>query len=189
MKTTAKVFIWIGMILNFYLVFPIIVGIKALDKLDTAKNKDELTTSAWLTFWFCNIVGGICMLNLKDYDLTSTNTPANTPTNMTTHINTSEVKIKKKQLYGNKDFKRVLFAVLSTLVLSAGLLVFSILHYCWNYTFLVYNIGVFIIVISSSIGFSSKYFSIANAITSSSTSPACTPSIFARICLYKSSVT
>ena len=74
MKTAARVFIWIGMILGCYLIFPVIVGMNALNKLDTAKTKDELTTAAWLTFWFCNMIGGIFMLNINDFDEHTTNT-------------------------------------------------------------------------------------------------------------------
>ena len=153
MKTTAKVFIWIGMILNFYLIFPIIVGINALNKLDTAKTKEELTTSAWLTFWFCHVIGGILMLQLKDYDLISTNTSTNPPTiiptKMITHIKTSEVKVYKKQLYDNEGIIRVLLIVLSSLLLSGGLIVFSSLHYSANVSPLLMDTEAFIIVISA----------------------------------------
>ena len=69
MKTTAKVFIWIGMIYNFYLIFPIVFGCLALKKLKTATTRDELRTMAVLCLSFCNTVGGILMLTMTDKEL------------------------------------------------------------------------------------------------------------------------
>ena len=65
----AKVFIWIGMIFQFYLIFPIIVGVLALDKIKTANTQEELKTMGILTMFFCNLIGGILMLNISTYDL------------------------------------------------------------------------------------------------------------------------
>ena len=73
MKKAAKVFILIEMILSGFLIYPIIFGIYALNKLDTAKTKKELTTASWLTFVFCSRVGGAFMLWLKDDDLNAVN--------------------------------------------------------------------------------------------------------------------
>ncbi len=69
MKTAAKVFIILGMICGFWTILPLIFGIIALKKLKTATKKEELTTSAVLTLLFCNLIGGILMLCLKDEDL------------------------------------------------------------------------------------------------------------------------
>ena len=69
MKTAAKVFIILGMICGFWAILPLIFGIIALKKLKTATTKDELTTTAILTLLFCNLIGGILMLCLKDEDL------------------------------------------------------------------------------------------------------------------------
>ncbi len=69
MKTAAKVFIILGMICGFWTILPLIFGIIALKKLKTATTKDELTTTAILTLLFCNLIGGILMLCLKDEDL------------------------------------------------------------------------------------------------------------------------
>ena len=82
MKKAAKVFILIEMILSGFLIYPIIFGIYALNKLDTAKTKKELTTASWLTFVFCSRVGGAFMLWLKDDDLKSTDDHTFTIRNM-----------------------------------------------------------------------------------------------------------
>ncbi|MBE6977618.1 MAG: hypothetical protein E7438_03135 [Ruminococcaceae bacterium] len=69
MKTVAKVFIIIGMIAGCWTILPLIFGAIALKKLKTATTKSELTATAILTLIFCNVVGGILMLCLKDEDL------------------------------------------------------------------------------------------------------------------------
>lgn len=69
MKQTAKVFIWIGMISQCILIFPIIFGILALKKINTATSKKDLQTLGILTIFFCSILGGIFMLNIKEEEL------------------------------------------------------------------------------------------------------------------------
>jgi len=68
MKNAAKVFIWIKMILFFYLIYPVVVGIIALNKLEEAKSKDDIKTIGILTLLFCSLFGGIFMLSLEDKD-------------------------------------------------------------------------------------------------------------------------
>ncbi len=69
MKTVAKVFIILGMIVGCWMIIPIIVGIFALKKLNTAKTKSELTVMAVITLLFCNLIGGILMLCISDEEL------------------------------------------------------------------------------------------------------------------------
>lgn len=69
MKTSAKVFIWIGMILGGIAIFPIVVGCFALSKINNAKSRDELQTMGILTTLFCSLLGGIFMLCIKDEEL------------------------------------------------------------------------------------------------------------------------
>jgi hypothetical protein len=69
MKTTIKVFIWIGMIVQFFLIFPIIIGALALKKLETAKTKEELTGMGVAVLLLVNLVAGILMLTISDKDL------------------------------------------------------------------------------------------------------------------------
>ena len=69
MKTTIKVFIWIGMIFQFYLIFPIIVGVMALKKLDQAKTKEELTGMAIAVLLLVNVIAGILMLVISNQEM------------------------------------------------------------------------------------------------------------------------
>ena len=69
MKTAAKVFTIIGMVLGCLAIYPIVIGIFALKKLNEAKTAKELQTWAIVNLLFCSLLGGIFMLCLKDEDL------------------------------------------------------------------------------------------------------------------------
>lgn len=71
MKQSAKVFIWIGMILQFILIYPIVVGVLALKKIDESTSKEDLKTLGIFTLFFCSLIGGIFMLNIKDEELSN----------------------------------------------------------------------------------------------------------------------
>ena len=62
MKTAAKVFIIIGMVVGFWMILPLVFGILALKKLNTATSKSELVGMGICTLLFVNIIGGILML-------------------------------------------------------------------------------------------------------------------------------
>ena len=72
-KKFCKIFIIVGMVLGCFAILPIVFGFMALDKLDTAKKKEELTTMAILTLLFCSTIGGILMLCMEDKDLAGAN--------------------------------------------------------------------------------------------------------------------
>ncbi len=69
MKTAAKIFLILGMIYQAILIYPIVVGILALKKLNSANNVKELQTMAILSLLFVNMVAGILMFCMKDDDL------------------------------------------------------------------------------------------------------------------------
>ena len=69
MKTASKVFIIINMIFLFWLIFPLVVGILALGKLNTAKKKDDLVVMGVITILFCSLLGGVFMLLVTDEEL------------------------------------------------------------------------------------------------------------------------
>ena len=69
MKTASKVFIIINMIFLFWLIFPLVVGILALGKLNTAKKKDDLVVMGVITILFCSLLGGLFMLLVTDEEL------------------------------------------------------------------------------------------------------------------------
>lgn len=74
MKTAAKVFIIIGCIYGWILIFPLIIGIKACKLLDSAKTKDEVHSFGVVVLLFCSLIAGILMMCIKDEDLNPQNT-------------------------------------------------------------------------------------------------------------------
>lgn len=95
MKKLSKLFLWIGIVVNFIAInvnisalakllsitgfsitllrlislIPVIVGIIALKKLDRAKSKKELLVVSILTIVFCSPLPGIFMLCIREEDL------------------------------------------------------------------------------------------------------------------------
>lgn len=67
--TAAKVFIIIGMVFQFFLIFPIIVGAIALSKIDKATRMEDLSTMSIFVLLFCNLIAGIIMLTITNEDL------------------------------------------------------------------------------------------------------------------------
>jgi len=51
----------LGMIFNFYMIFPVFVGLYALKQLDLATKKSDISTASILVLLFCNMVAGIFM--------------------------------------------------------------------------------------------------------------------------------
>lgn len=71
MKTAAKVFIIIGMIVGAIAILPLIFGGITLSKMKKATCKSDITTWAVLTLLFCSMLGGIFLLCCKDEDFSS----------------------------------------------------------------------------------------------------------------------
>ncbi len=69
MKTTATVFIIIGMVVNGIFILPLIFGFYALSSLDRATCKEDLIAPSILTMLFCNILAGIFMFCIDEKDL------------------------------------------------------------------------------------------------------------------------
>lgn len=69
MKGWIKFFIWIGMLFQFFLIYPIIVGVIALKRLNEAQTKDELMGIGIAVTLLVSTLGGILMLIIKDKDL------------------------------------------------------------------------------------------------------------------------
>lgn len=66
MKDLAKIFIWIGIVTSFFLIFPIFVGLSALKKIDNAKTKAELGATPILVFFFVSPIAGIVLFVIDD---------------------------------------------------------------------------------------------------------------------------
>lgn len=69
MKTVAKVFIIIGMVLQCLMIYPVIVGAIVLSKLKKATSKADFGIG-WgiVTILFVNVIAGIILLVMKDED-------------------------------------------------------------------------------------------------------------------------
>lgn len=69
MKLAAKILIIIGIVCQFYLIYPIILGIIALKKLDKAEKKADFSTG-WsvVVLLLVNLIAGILLLIMKDED-------------------------------------------------------------------------------------------------------------------------
>ena len=68
MKTAAKIFTIIGMVCGAITILPLSFGGLALSKMKKATCKKDLTVWAILNLLFCNVIGGVLMLCLKDED-------------------------------------------------------------------------------------------------------------------------
>lgn len=53
-QTTIRVFLIIGMVLCFFLIYPIIVGVFAMGKLSTARSKSQMQGMAIVSTFFCS---------------------------------------------------------------------------------------------------------------------------------------
>lgn len=71
MKTAAKVCIIMGMVCGFWMILPLVFGILALNKLNTATKKEELVGMGVCALLFCSTLGGIFMLCVSDEELQS----------------------------------------------------------------------------------------------------------------------
>ena len=71
MKTAAKVCLIIGMVCGFWMILPLIFGILAINKINTATKKDELVGMGVCAILFCSTLGGIFMLCITDEELQS----------------------------------------------------------------------------------------------------------------------
>lgn len=71
MKTAAKVCLIIGMVFGFWMILPLVFGILAINKLNTATKKEELVGMGVCALLFCSTLGGIFMLCVSDEDLQS----------------------------------------------------------------------------------------------------------------------
>lgn len=69
MKTAAKVFIILGMIMGCIAILPLIFGGITLSKMGKSQTASELQVWGILDIFFCSIIGGILVLCLRDEHL------------------------------------------------------------------------------------------------------------------------
>lgn len=109
MKKAAKVFLIIGMCLTFYLVYPIVLGIKALKKLEEAKTTDDLRLWAILSIFFVSSIGGLLMLLLKQEDLNYNEIQASKKTGYAKNNDPSTRLLELKTLFDAGIIDKVTF--------------------------------------------------------------------------------
>lgn len=125
MKTAAKVFIWMGMIFGFYMVYPLVIGIYALKKINHTTSKTDLISFGIVTLFFCSFLGGILMTRIEEspQDFTGENR---------TIVKTEIVKPPKEKLMrlnGGKVAKYTRIFVWCVVALSLICLACSIINF------------------------------------------------------------
>ena len=78
MKTVAKVFIIISMVVGFWTIIPLVVGCIALKKMKTEKPSVGLSVCVLL---FCSLIGGIFLLLSDPSEYAAAPAPAAEPEN------------------------------------------------------------------------------------------------------------
>ncbi len=70
MKKAAKIFLILGMVFRFYLIFPIVLGVIAIKKLEDEESTDE-DIRLWgiLSMFLVSTLGGVFMLLIKPEEL------------------------------------------------------------------------------------------------------------------------
>ena len=93
MKSAAKVFLIIAMILEFPLIFPVVIGVLTINKINHARSAKELTGWGIASLILVSLLGGVFTLCIKDSDLNPT-----TPYVVVESPKTVEVKpVEKKE--------------------------------------------------------------------------------------------
>ena len=100
MKTAAKVFLIIGMVLQFYFVLPIIFGAITISKINNARYKSELTGWGVVSIIFVSVLGGIFTLCIPGYEFshkpqytsTSSSSSSTSSSNSTTFKKLADLK-------------------------------------------------------------------------------------------------
>ena len=118
MRTAAKVFIIIGLILRCFLVYPVIVGIIALRKIEN-DSPCEYKEFAILVCLFCSLLGGAFMLSMSQEKTKVAVTNKNE-----TSFNLKEKKQKESAKFVSRECVAFLMASLVLLMLLNVLFVF-----------------------------------------------------------------
>lgn len=58
----VKVFLIIGMVLTFYLIFPIVLGVMTIKKIHSSNDPEEIRNWGIISLIFVNFVGGVLIL-------------------------------------------------------------------------------------------------------------------------------
>ncbi len=69
MKTAAKIMLILGIVFQFWLIFPLVIGILAYKRLDTAQDVSEIKGLGITVLLLVNLIAGILMLMMTNDDL------------------------------------------------------------------------------------------------------------------------
>lgn len=78
MKVASKVFIILGMVFGIIFIYPLILGIFAINKLEQANSSNDLKAWGIVCILFVSVLGGIFMLCIKDSELQKPKTNTST---------------------------------------------------------------------------------------------------------------
>ena len=98
MKKAAKVFLILGMVLTFYLIFPVVLGCITINKINDAKSTEELKKWGVLSIIFVSVLGGIFTLCIRDYELANYKVKLTSKTGYETEDDPSEKLVELKSL-------------------------------------------------------------------------------------------
>ncbi len=106
MKTAAKVFIIIGMVIGFWMILPLIFGGLAISKINSATQKEELVGFGVCALLFCSMIGGILMLCIPESELnpaTANSAPTNSAPIQNNYIANTKDKTSKSDVENVAD--------------------------------------------------------------------------------------
>ena len=134
-KTAAKVFVCFGIVFGFYLIFPLIVGIFALNKLNNCESKQELHNFGVITLLFCSFLGGLFMMLIDEPQMTyAENSAAPTyPKDSISNTRLQNTVVKHASISTIICFWLVVALSVILLILSILIIVFPPYYIYWDY--------------------------------------------------------
>lgn len=78
-KTLIKVFLVIGMVSSFYLIFPIVLGIITLKKIEESNDPEEIKKWGIISLIFVSLISGLLILTSDFSEVANENVNKRTP--------------------------------------------------------------------------------------------------------------
>jgi len=151
MIIASKVFIYIGMILQFFLIYPIVIGVKALKTIDRATNKSDLNRIAIASIFFCSFMGGIFMLLIDEYDLQKLDEKR-------TKNKYNKLSLIENHELSDKSKKDIFLVVINNIIIIIDFITVLIWGYYLLYIFLLIDILTLFFILSKSFNKYNKNF-------------------------------
>lgn len=74
-KELIKTFLIIGMVVTFYLIFPVVLGIITIKKIENSEDPEEIRKWGIISLFFVNTLAGILILTYKNKEKLNTDQP------------------------------------------------------------------------------------------------------------------